>query len=130
MHAHACTRACKHLIFQIESYSRRFPFMLNCLRCWICDQLLPLAVFLECWNVAKPPRLSAYACEQIIRLWQQGKTVVFIMKELRKDRIFTMHCTVFVSGPREVDYKTKSDQGGLQSSQGDSGVPRQDARRP
>ena len=41
-----------------------------------------------------PPRLSAYICERIIRLWQQGKTAASIMKELRKDDISSKHCMV------------------------------------
>ena len=48
-----------------------------------------------------PPRLSAYTCERIIQLWQQGKTAVSIVKELRKDGLSTTHCTVTLS-PRHV----------------------------
>lgn len=67
-----------------------------------------LPVFLECWNVAMPLRLSAYACKQIIQLWQQGETVTSIMKELKKDGISTTHRTV----NRRICQWTKG--GGLQ----------------
>ena len=67
-----------------------------------------LAVFLEFWNVAMPLRLSPYARKRIIRLWQQGKTVVSIVKELRKDGISTTRRTV----TRRICQWTKG--GGLQ----------------
>ena len=41
-----------------------------------------------------PLHLHPYARKRIIRLWQQGKTVVSIIKELRKDGISTTRRTV------------------------------------
>ena len=36
-----------------------------------------------------PRRLSAYACERIIRMWQQSKTLAAIVRELAQDSICT-----------------------------------------
>ena len=41
-----------------------------------------------------PRRLSAYARQRIIRLWQQGKTPAFIVRELGQDGIYTTSRTV------------------------------------
>ena len=41
-----------------------------------------------------PRRLSAYAREQIVRLWQQGSTPAQITKKLVEEDIMTTRCTV------------------------------------
>ena len=41
-----------------------------------------------------PRRLSSYACEQIVRLWQQGKTPAQIVTDLAKEEIWTTKRTV------------------------------------
>ena len=45
-----------------------------------------------CWTM--PCRLSAYARERIIRMWQQGKTPAAIVRELAQDGIRTTLRTV------------------------------------
>ena len=41
-----------------------------------------------------PRRLSSYARERIVRLWQQGKTPAQIVTDLAKEEIWTTRCTV------------------------------------
>ena len=41
-----------------------------------------------------PRQLSAYAQEQIVSLWQHGKTSASIVRELSQDSVFTMSLTV------------------------------------
>ena len=41
-----------------------------------------------------PPRLSVYARERVVRLWQQGETPAQIVRELAKENITTTRRTV------------------------------------
>ena len=41
-----------------------------------------------------PRRLSSYARERIVRLWQQGKTPAQIVTDLAKEEIWTIRRTV------------------------------------
>ena len=50
-----------------------------------------------------PHRLSAYARERVVRLWQQGKTSAQIVRELAKEDIVTTRRTV----PRQIFCWTK-----------------------
>ena len=49
-------------------------------------------VFLK--RKSMPHRLSAYAREQVVRLWQQGKTPAQIVRELVKEDIMTTRRTI------------------------------------